>query len=106
MLNSTKKVHITNTPVRQTKSVRKESVRREADGKGIKKAVVREFSEKAKSSSSLFSPRGPTPSPAEPLHPAAIDKIPPTPLQGSGGLTRSVGYCRVPLGLAINESGP
>ena len=34
LLNSTKKVQITNTQVQQTKSVRKESVARKSDGKG------------------------------------------------------------------------
>ena len=49
LLNSTKKVQITNTQVEQTKSVGKESVGRKSDGKGNKKAGVQQLSEKDKS---------------------------------------------------------
>jgi hypothetical protein len=49
LLNSTKKVQITNTQEEQTKSVGKESVGSKSDGKGIKKAGVQELSEKDKS---------------------------------------------------------
>ena len=48
LLNSTKKVQITNTQVQQTKSVGKESVERKSDGKGNKKAIVQELRERGK----------------------------------------------------------
>ncbi len=49
LLNSMKKVQITDTPLLQTKSVRKESVEMKSEGKGTTNTGVRELSEKAKS---------------------------------------------------------